>query len=378
MKRSLTALVALLAATAAAGTTAPPGDSASSVTIVMSGLEAPRGLSFAPNGDLYVAEAGFGAPCTAANEIVLPPRNLSVCIGTSGAVSRLAGGRQERVVTALPSWLAKLPPPMVENAGPSDVAVRGGRLFVTIGWGGTPADRARGAAAGQPFGYLLRIGPSGRRLALADVAGFEQAFNPAGGPVDAQPYGLLAEPARSFIADAGANALLEMRPNGDVSLVTTFPPAPNPAGCMIPFPPPGAPAPPASEPVPTTVVRGPDGALYVGELTGFPFCAGAARVWRIPRDGEPQVYATGFKMIIDVAPAPDGALYVLQYATSPAMPGGPGQIVRVEPGGEARSVVDTGGVLQQPTSLALGPDGALYVSNRGITPGGGEVLRIVH
>ena len=30
----------------------------------------------------------------------------------------------------------------------------------------------------------------------------------------------------------------------------------------------------------------------------------------------------------------------------------------------------------QPTSIAIGPDGALYVSNRGPSAGSGEVLRI--
>jgi len=32
--------------------------------------------------------------------------------------------------------------------------------------------------------------------------------------------------------------------------------------------------------------------------------------------------------------------------------------------------------LSQPTSIAVGPDGALYCSNRGLSAGSGEVLRI--
>lgn len=377
MKRTLTALVALVASVAAAAAVTAPGESASSITTVMSGLDAPRGLSFAPNGDLYVAEAGFGAPCAGANELVLPPRNLTVCVGTSGAVSRLSGGTQERVVTGLPSWIGQVPPPAVENAGPHDVAVGpNGRLYVAVGWGGTPAVRGQGASAGLPFGYMLVVYRNGAVLRHSDVAAFEQENNPGGGAPDSQPYGLLLEPARRFVADAGANAVFTVKPNGAVSLLAAFGPAPNPPGCIVPLPPSPFPAPPVSESVPTTVVRGADGALYVGELTGFPFCAGAARIWRIPRSGQPQLYAAGFKMIIDMAPAPDGSLYVLQYATSPAMPGGPGQIVRVASDGTS-SVVDTAGALQQSTSLAFGPDGALYVANRGITPGGGEVLRIV-
>ena len=37
----------------------------------------------------------------------------------------------------------------------------------------------------------------------------------------------------------------------------------------------------AVQSVPTSVIVGPDGALYVGELTGVPFRAGTARVWRV-------------------------------------------------------------------------------------------------
>jgi len=93
--------------------------------------------------------------------------------------------------------------------------------------------------------------------------------------------------------------------------------------------------------------------------------------------GRPAVHLSGFKMIIDMAFAKDGTLYVLEFASSPSLPGGPGRIVRIRPGG-VRSVLDTGARLQQPGGLAVGTgDGALYVTNKVAAPGGGEVLRIV-
>ena len=88
------------------------------------------------------------------------------------------------------------------------------------------------------------------------------------------------------------------------------------------------------------------------------------------------MFLTGFKMIMDMAFAKDGSLYVLQYASSPFVIGGPGLIVKVSPNG-TRTTLETGAALQQPAGLAIGKDGALYVSNKTVTPGGGEVLRIL-
>ena len=45
--------------------------------------------------------------------------------------------------------------------------------------------------------------------------------------------------------------------------------------------------------MPTAVVRGPDGAWYVSQLTGFPFTKGSASIWRIGASGEPTEYASG-------------------------------------------------------------------------------------
>ena len=65
--------------------------------------------------------------------------------------------------------------------------------------------------------------------------------------------------------------------------------------------------------VPTSVVRGPDGAYYVGQLTGFPFPLHGARVFRVVPGEKPTVWARGFTNIIDIA-FHDGKLYVLEIA----------------------------------------------------------------
>jgi sugar lactone lactonase YvrE len=199
---------------------------------------------------------------------------------------------------------------------------------------------------------------SGEWKAVADVAAFEIANNPGGGPVDSNPYGLLAEPGARVVTDAGANALLRVAANGSISTIAVFPARAQGRG---------------TDSVPTAVAIGPDSAYYVGELTGVPFTAGAANVYRVIPGAAPVVYASGFKTIIDLAFGPDGSLYVLEHATGPVFFGGPGRLIRVAPNGARTTVIEG---LDRPTSVALGPDGAIYVTNHGISPLAGEVLRI--
>ena len=77
------------------------------VSVVMSGLDSPRGLAFGPEGGLYVTEAGRGAgvvasPATDPRCFPGPAGGL-MCYGPTGAVSRLWRGQQSRVATGLPS-----------------------------------------------------------------------------------------------------------------------------------------------------------------------------------------------------------------------------------------------------------------------------------
>jgi hypothetical protein len=325
-----------------------------SVTVVMSNLDNPRGLAWGPEGALYVAEAGNATnrgPCAPV------PRGQN-CYSGTGAISRLWKGTQERVASGLPSHVLITAAGPSDVTGPHDISFQGkGNAYVSIGWGGPPAARAALGALGQWFGSTIRVTPNGAFDHVADISAFEQANNPAGGPIDSNPYGLLAEAGRQFVTDAGGNSVLEVTANGTVSLVSILPPT---AG--------------GSEPVPTEVVRGPDGALYVSQLTGVPFTAGAASIWRLVPGGAPQIYKTGFKTITDFDWGEDGNVYLVQFASSPTFFGQPGLLIRVPPNG---APVVLNSALTNPTGVLVGPDGAIYVSNKGNQSGTGEVLRIV-
>jgi hypothetical protein len=249
-----------------------------------------------------------------------------------------------------------------EVTGPHDVAGFGNsKMHVSIGWGADPAARAQLGNLAYGFGSLVELFPRGGWRVVADVSAFEAANNPAGGPFDSNPYGALATKSGYFVADAGGNSLLFVNNSGHISLEGTFPSFPAPPPFM------------QSEAVPTEANFGPDGSLYVSTLTGVPFVTGAAGIYRVRDNQPPELIAGGFKTITDFAVGPDGSLYVLQFASSPLFLDPPGSLVKVAPDGTRTIVTST---LMFPTGILLGEQGEIYVSNRGLDVGTGEVLRI--
>jgi len=126
--------------------------------------------------------------------------------------------------------------------------------------------------------------------------------------------------------------------------------------------------------VPTSVVVGPDGALYVGQLTGFPFVPGAANVYRVVPGEAPEVYASGFTNITRIDFDRRGNLYVVEIAATGLLSDDPtGALIKVDRHGEKKTIAGAG--LVAPTGLVVTRDGDIFVSNHGAEAGVGEVLR---
>jgi hypothetical protein len=298
------------------------------------------------------------------------PEGEEECFGESGGVTRVADGAQERVLDGLASRAAA---GGMSATGPNDVGVVGDTVYVLMGLGGDPATRVDVDAGANEFGYLLMADGAGTTQ-VADVAAYETAANPDGDALDSNPFRLeMRDDGGAFIVDAGMNALLNLDPQGQFATLAVFPNemAKAPDGSDIPM-----------NAVPTGQATAADGMHYVGQLTGFPFPPGAAKVFSVPSGGgEPTVAYEDFTNIIDVALAPDGSLYVLEFlkggmlSADPANPATlQGQLTRITPDGE-RTVVAGEGLIA-PTALAIDADGNVYVAVFGVVGNMGQVWKI--
>ncbi|SDS43421.1 ScyD/ScyE family protein [Agrococcus carbonis] len=353
--------LSLLAVAGAPALAGPPSDEP---VTVATGLNNPRQLSVGPGHRLYVAEAGTADSCTA---IPGAPAEFQAC-GFTGSVTEVRGDAQRRVVTGLPALFFN-----GEVIGASDVDVRGTRVSVLVG-GLSGATSARASLPGDyaTFGTLrtgdLRAAPltPSQLEGVADLAAFELANNPDGNqPPDSNAVGFTAlDGNRWAVTDAGGNTLLIVGRGGE-RLVTTFPngaPVPNPFGeGMVP-----------PQAVPTDVAVGPDGALYVSQLTGFPFPTGGSTIWRVTTGGQVSAYATGLTMVTSLAWRGD-TLYAVQLDDANFFDGHVGSLRRITPGGSSHEAVVDG--LTAPYGLAIrGHDAYLTVGS--VSAGSGSVIRV--
>jgi hypothetical protein len=223
---------------------------------------------------------------------------------------------------------------------------------------------------------------------VADLTQFEEENDPdsdqpreEGEPsVDSNPFGLtwvtgglpVVEPGSFLAVDAGGNDLLRVRANGRIVTLAVFP------SRLVDAPPAAGLAPGTQVPmqaVPTAVAKGPDGAWYVSQLTGFPFPLGAANVYRVVRGSPPEVYASGLTSVTDLAFDRAGNLYVVEFAKNGLLSGDPaGDVIQIAPDGTRTSLAGDG--LVEPYGIAIGRHTEVYVTVRSRRAGEGQVLRL--
>ncbi|NJO41629.1 MAG: ScyD/ScyE family protein [Cyanobacteria bacterium RU_5_0] len=339
----------------------------SGIEVLASGLDSPRKLSFGMDGALYVAEAGRGGTGASIPSPSVP--GASVFYGATGAITRIQNGNVERVVTGLPSLAL---PNGSDAAGVSDIEFdANGNAYAIVGLASNPANRDTVLQV-PDFSQLIAIDSfenGGSWTRLRDFGAYEQANNPDGQNVDTNLYDLLINDNTAYVVDAGANDLLSLQAfSSEVNLEAVFPArdVTNPfTGEAI-----------VQQSVPTAAAIGLDGALYVSELTGFPFQAGTAQIYRLNAEEQPEVYAGGFTNVVDLAFDQSGGLYVLEYDANGLLnEGDAGALIYLSPDGQTRTTI-AGDELINPTGLEIGANGDIYISNKGFVAGQGEVLRL--
>lgn len=347
----------------------PTVGGSSAPKVVAKNLDNPRQLSFTSTGALLVAEAGEGGagPCMAG------PEGGEVCFGATGAVTKISKqGHQSRVLTGLPSIGGK--DTGAQAIGPSDVRGTKHRITVLIGLGANPAVRATLPAPGKRMGTLIQTTKKkGKYHKIADLAAWEAKHNPVNDP-DSNPAGMLYRNGKYLVADAGGNTVLKVNKGGRIKLVAKF------KDRQVTAPPPFGQV--NVQAVPTSVaVRGHDGALYVSQLTGFPFVKGAAKIYRVnPRTGAKTVYASGLTNVTDLA-FKGKTLYAVQLANDGLLSAPPGtepvgSVVKVKRGGTTPAAHKSiSGNLDAPYGIAIKGRYA-YVTIHSVVKDAGEVIRI--
>ena len=324
------------------------------MSVFATGLQYPRGIAFGPDGDLYVGEAGAGGPATTTPaecaQVVAPVGPYAN--GPSARISRIDhNGTRHTFATGFPSGLNQVG----DIQGVADVAFEDGRLYALLAGGGC----SHGSLL-VPAG-IARVEHSGSWAVVANLSAW-QAHHPVA-HIDSADF----EPDGSWFSMIRAHgSLVAVEPNhGEIvrvnphsGLVARIADISATQGHAVP-----------------TVVAERHGAFYVSSLGVFPSTPGSQNILRISRSGEVSVVATGFTAVLGLDFDRSGRLYVLETTTVAGFPTpNTGRVVRLDHRGHRSVIADS---LFFPTSLRIGPDDRIYISNKGFgPPQPGEILRI--
>ena len=342
----------------------------SNVHVWVTGLNGPRGLTFGPDGKLYVAEAGSGGTTSTAGACaqVIAPVGPYTGGNTSRISSINSAGTRTTVASGLPSTIDA----MGDISGVADLAFLDGKLYALEGGAGCSHGNS------LPNGlYSVNIQTGAWKL-VANLSQFIQTHmvkypNPPDFEPDGTFYSMVGFNNRLYAVEPNHGQIVSVDADGSIASVLDVSAS---EGHIVP-----------------TAIASHDGQFYLGNLNLFPIEPNYARILTLgyaecsrvaapgfDDRGAPQSLhilssKAGFTTVVGTAFGRDGLLYVLEFSDAAGYPTpGDGKVVRVKADGDIEDVA-TGLVV--PTAMTFGPDGKLYVSNFGAAPpGAGQIVRI--
>jgi hypothetical protein len=357
--KQLTAVCAIAVSIAASGiASAAAGDG---VSVFATGFNSPRGVTFGPDNNLYVAEAGLGGTRSTIGQCTPVPGAPGgpgpYTGGSTARISKVApNGKRTTVIDGLPSAqgqpLGPLGPPIT---GVDDIAFIGNELYALIAGGGCSHGNPN-----SPAGVYLVDRQHGKAQLVANLSAFFAAHPAAHpDPEDFEPDGtlfsLVAVHRKLYAIEPNQGRLLEIDPeNGDIRQLLDL--------SALPWV------------GPTAMAY--DGVFHVGTLSPLPTVPGAANIFDITKRGKIIDTDTGFTTITGLAVSPQHGLYVLEMATNPGLYAPQtGKLVLAKDDGDIQEILT--GLTFPVGNMAFGSDGALYLSNFStFSPGQGQILRV--
>ena len=339
------------------------GKAGPTVTTYATGLTNPRGLTFGPDGHLYVAEAGVGGGQVPADIDPNCPVDVNIfspyTAGYSGRVLRvLADGTTEIVADGLPSATDKT----FTAFGPTDVAFIGDTLYVLIEMGGCSH------ALPEDLPAILRVNPDGSTTNVANLNAW-LAKNPPAFIKDTDPettdlepdgvfHSMFASGRYLYVVETNRGMLLRVDPRKS-TIERVYDMSIDKA---------------EHNPIVATR-RGND--FYVGT---FGEDGGLAELAKFDKDFTG--YTLPFQSLNPIVGLAwrGKLLYAVEiFPYDDPWSADTANLVTFDPRTSERREVLTG-FATLPNGLVQGPDGALYTSNQGVsfseTGGDGSVLRI--
>ncbi len=359
-------VLATLAAIVHAQVPVPPN-----ATVVASGLNGPRGLTFGPDGALYIAEAGTGGKLSTVGictQVVAPVGPYKG--GTTARISKILDGKVSVVAEGFASTVDQ----MGDVSGIADLAFLDGHLYALVSGGGCshgnpifPNGVVRVNVRSGSWDYVSDLS-----LAIAENPPAYNTYNDF--EPDGIPYSLVAEDGSLYAVEPNHAQIFHIKADGATRLTYDF---------SYPF----------ADVTPTAIAFR-QGNMYIGNLGIFPTRTQTERITTLSKEvyffdttpgleTKPSEYGkfrlagshAGFTSIISIKFGPDGLLYAVELSDANGYPTpGAGKIVRLNRKGVVEDVV-TG--LTVPTGMTFGPDGAMYISNAGAAPAGaGQILKV--